>query len=295
MNKYDFLTRKDLKYKLNALDNARFEFSPLGKTFSTGLDKTIQGYQEEGVIKLLKYIRDKLAGEIGPPGAGVPPGPGAGAPPRHDNDDNNDDNNDDINNKINNVQNATNNYINLIKYQNATINELKKKLTDKETINKEIIEQASETINSIKEERLKYYNKYNQTLHEYSQALKQLYKARNVYGREIGALNRIIDNDKTEKNELRNDIQNLENIIKKNLDEIEKIKNISKKDKEILQAKVDDLIDDNDKLEDSIKLHNDIVREQQYKIYNKLDKFKNMTCIILIKKLQAKKINCTLN
>ena len=29
----------------------------------------------------------------------------------------------------------------------------KKQLTDKETINKEIIEQASETINSIKEER----------------------------------------------------------------------------------------------------------------------------------------------
>ena len=28
-----------------------------------------------------------------------------------------------MNNKINNVQNATNNYINLIKYQNATINE----------------------------------------------------------------------------------------------------------------------------------------------------------------------------
>ena len=52
LNKYEFLTRKDLKYKSNALDKARFEFSPLGKTFSTGLDKTAQGYQEEGVIKL---------------------------------------------------------------------------------------------------------------------------------------------------------------------------------------------------------------------------------------------------
>ena len=41
------------------LDKARFEFSPLGKTFSTGLDKTAQGYQE-GVIKLLKDIRDGL-------------------------------------------------------------------------------------------------------------------------------------------------------------------------------------------------------------------------------------------
>ena len=31
LNKYEFLTRKDLKYKPNALDKARFEFSPLGK------------------------------------------------------------------------------------------------------------------------------------------------------------------------------------------------------------------------------------------------------------------------
>ena len=61
LNKYEFLTRKDLKYKPNALDKARFEFSPLGQTFSTGLDKTDQDYQEEGVIKLLKDIRDSLS------------------------------------------------------------------------------------------------------------------------------------------------------------------------------------------------------------------------------------------
>ena len=73
LNKYEFLARKDLKYKPNALDKARFEFPPLGKAFSTGLDKTAQGYQEEGVIKLLKEIRDNLAGGIGP---GAPPGPG---------------------------------------------------------------------------------------------------------------------------------------------------------------------------------------------------------------------------
>ena len=64
LNKYEFLTRKDLKYKPNALDKARFEFSPLGQTFSTGLDKTAQGYQEEGVIKLLKDIKDGLVGGI---------------------------------------------------------------------------------------------------------------------------------------------------------------------------------------------------------------------------------------
>ena len=63
LNKYEFLTRKDLKYKPNALDTARFEFSPLGKTFSTGLDKTAQGYQEEGIMKILKDIRDALEGE----------------------------------------------------------------------------------------------------------------------------------------------------------------------------------------------------------------------------------------
>ena len=82
LNKYEFLTRKDLKYKPNALDKARFEFSPLGKAFSTGLDKTVPNYQEEGVIKLLKDIRDSLAGGI------VPRRP-------NDNDDEDDDNNKD--------------------------------------------------------------------------------------------------------------------------------------------------------------------------------------------------------
>ena len=86
LNKYEFLTRKDLNYKPNALNKARFEFSPLGREFNERLDKTVANYQEEGVIKLLKEIRDNLAGGInipagliilpGPPG---PPGPG-GAP-----------------------------------------------------------------------------------------------------------------------------------------------------------------------------------------------------------------------
>ena len=66
LNKYEFLKRTDLNYKPNALDKARFEFSPVGKTFSMELDKTAQGYQEEGIIKLLKDIRDGLAGGIIP-------------------------------------------------------------------------------------------------------------------------------------------------------------------------------------------------------------------------------------
>ena len=67
LNKYEFLKRIDLNYKPDALDKARFEFSPLGKTFSSGLDKTAQGYQEEGVMKLLKDIRDSLRGGARPP------------------------------------------------------------------------------------------------------------------------------------------------------------------------------------------------------------------------------------
>ena len=66
LNKYKFLTRKDLKYKPNALNKARFQFSPLGQTFSIGLDKTAEGYKEEGVMKLLKDIRDVLRGGIAP-------------------------------------------------------------------------------------------------------------------------------------------------------------------------------------------------------------------------------------
>ena len=62
LNKYEFLKRIDLNYKPNALDKTRFEFSPLGRAFNEGLDKTIPNYQEEGVIKLLKEIRDNLAG-----------------------------------------------------------------------------------------------------------------------------------------------------------------------------------------------------------------------------------------
>ena len=110
LNKYEFLTRKDLKYKPNALNKARFEFSPLGQTFSTGLNKTAQGYQEEGVIKLLKDIRDGLAGGIvqrEPIGIGLdrPDDNNDDDNDDDDNDDNNDDNNDDDNDDDNNDDN----------------------------------------------------------------------------------------------------------------------------------------------------------------------------------------------
>ena len=59
------------------------------------------------------------------------------------------------------------------------------------------------------------------------------------------------------------------------IDYIEEIKNISENDKKILQVKIDDIIDDNDKLEAFIEFYNDIVKEEQDKIYDKLNKFEN--------------------
>ena len=97
LNKYEFLTRKI--FKPNALDKARFQFSPLGQTFSIGLDKTAQGYQEEGITKLLKD-RDSLAGGVRPPGPDD----------NNDNDnDNNDDNNDNDNDDNDNDDNDNDN------------------------------------------------------------------------------------------------------------------------------------------------------------------------------------------
>ena len=91
LNKYEFLKRIDLNYKPNALDKARFEFSLLGKTFSMGLDKNAQGYQEEGIIKLLKDIRNGLAGSITSRVAKVPRVPKGSDDDDYDDDDDDDD------------------------------------------------------------------------------------------------------------------------------------------------------------------------------------------------------------
>ena len=301
LNKYEFLKRIDLNYKPNALDKARFEFSPLGKTFSTGLDKTSQGYQEEGAIKLLKDIRDSLA---------RPPRPNNNRDDNDDNDDNdydnrpgydddndNDDNDDnDYDNRpdydddndnddnddnygsvfLNNIQNDEH-YARLIAYQNVTIGKLKEQLTNKKKLTQDIVDQAKETIDENNKERLKYYNKYKNTLVDYTNSLKQLNKAENTYGREIGDLNNTI-------NELRNKIQNLENVEKKSLEIINELndkldelenKNISENDKEILMTKIDSLIDNNNRLEDFIVHYDNSVQKSKHKIYNELNKFKN--------------------
>ena len=54
--KYEYLTKKDLKYKRDAFEKAKFEYSPLGKVFTNGLDKSDRN---EGLLKRLKNIEDR--------------------------------------------------------------------------------------------------------------------------------------------------------------------------------------------------------------------------------------------
>ena len=54
--KYEYLTKKDLAYKPDAFEQAKFEYSPLGKVFTDGLDKSDR---KEGLLKRLKNIEDR--------------------------------------------------------------------------------------------------------------------------------------------------------------------------------------------------------------------------------------------
>ena len=56
LGKYEYLTGEDLGLKPNTFEQAKFEYSPLGKIFNKGLDKDDQ---EEGLFKRLKNIEEK--------------------------------------------------------------------------------------------------------------------------------------------------------------------------------------------------------------------------------------------
>ena len=46
LDKYEFLTKQDLKYKPDALERAKFAYSPLCKAFNDGLNKKDKKKQE---------------------------------------------------------------------------------------------------------------------------------------------------------------------------------------------------------------------------------------------------------
>ena len=53
LDKYEYLTGKDLSLKPSTIEQAKFEYSPLGKTFNKGLDNNDQ---KEGLFKRLEKI-----------------------------------------------------------------------------------------------------------------------------------------------------------------------------------------------------------------------------------------------
>ena len=55
LDKYEYLTGEDLGLKPNTIEQARFEYSPLGKIFNKGLDKDDQ---KERLFKRLKNIEN---------------------------------------------------------------------------------------------------------------------------------------------------------------------------------------------------------------------------------------------
>ena len=59
--KYEYVTKKDLGYKPDAFEQAKFQYSPLGKVFTDGLDKSDKN---EGLLKRLKNIEDKSNNEL---------------------------------------------------------------------------------------------------------------------------------------------------------------------------------------------------------------------------------------
>ena len=182
LNKYELLKRIDLNYKPNALDKARFEFSPLGKTFSMGLDKTAQGYQKEGVVKILKNIRDGLRGGVRPLG------------PDDNNDNNNDDDND--NNNDNNYDDYDYGYDDYMPYYNDDDRPDYNNMSDLKTE-----EKASEKISTNALDKLK-----NDIETEMSNLDKIVKNKENEF--------------RTKLNKLNNDVKKIDNYIKENNDKI---------------------------------------------------------------------------
>ena len=55
-DKYEYLTGEDLNYKPSTVEQAKFDYSPLGKFFNKGLKEEDK---KEGLLKRLKNIEDK--------------------------------------------------------------------------------------------------------------------------------------------------------------------------------------------------------------------------------------------
>ena len=59
LDKYEFLTKQNLKYKPDAVEQAKFTYSPLGKVFIDRLNKK-DNTKKVGILQRLKNIEDNL-------------------------------------------------------------------------------------------------------------------------------------------------------------------------------------------------------------------------------------------
>ena len=57
MDKYEYLAAEDLGLQPSTVEQAKFEYSPLGKIFTKGLDKN---GKKEGLLKRPKILKIKM-------------------------------------------------------------------------------------------------------------------------------------------------------------------------------------------------------------------------------------------
>ena len=179
-----------------------------------------------------------------------------------------------LNTNINNIQRNGEHYARLITNQNANIKKLEVEIKDKKNLTKDIMDQAGETINNIKEES-------SEILFEYTEALKQLNSANNIYGRNIGTLSTDLNNERTRANELLNKIEDLEKTnelssktlvdLSEKLRKLKNNKNKLKEDNKYLNNLVNNLRDNNSELIQNIKNINNEGTGDQAKIRDMLN------------------------
>ena len=61
LDKYEYLTGEDLGLKPSTIEQAKFEYSPLGKTFNRGMD---EDDKKEGLFQRLKNVEDKIEEQL---------------------------------------------------------------------------------------------------------------------------------------------------------------------------------------------------------------------------------------
>ena len=137
LHKYEYLTKKDLVYKPDAFEKAKFEYSPLVKVFTDGLDRSDKN---EALLQRLKNIEDKSNNQL----LAIKNISRPAIKGRNDNGNNN--GNDNGNNNGNDNGNDNGDYID-IDTDYKKIQDFKKELIDDGILNKNSVKEFDNMIN----------------------------------------------------------------------------------------------------------------------------------------------------